>query len=401
MATINQCDVAIVGGGLAGSLIALALAKSRPDLKLRLIEGGDRLGGNHLWSFFGGDIDRADRWLLAPLVTHAWQRHQIRFPAHGRTIAQPYYSIESAQLDRVVRSQLSRETVMLGARVLDVGPTHVVLANGDTVAAGGVIDCRGPADTGFLDLGWQKFVGQELELAAPHDAPDPVIMDATVEQLDGYRFVYCLPFGERRMFVEDTYYSDTPDLDLDPLRRAPGANGDPLMPRIAEYAQHQGWQVDRVARSEVGALPVAMDGDFEGYWQSGGTGVAKGGMRAGLFHPLTGYSLPDAVRLAVRIDRASDLSGTGLHRLTHDHATEAWRTRGFYRMLTKMLFRAADPQERYRVMQRFYRLNPVLIGRFYAGQSNLLDKARILTGKPPVPIGRAIRAITAKRPGSA
>ena len=38
-------------------------------------------------------------------------------------------------------------------------------------------------------------------------------MDATVEQTDGYRFVYTLPLSERDLLVEDTYYSDTRALD--------------------------------------------------------------------------------------------------------------------------------------------------------------------------------------------
>ncbi|MFX8875712.1 lycopene cyclase family protein, partial [Acinetobacter baumannii] len=50
--TGHDCDIAILGGGLAGGLIALALAKARPDLSLRLIERGPTLGGNHVWSVF-------------------------------------------------------------------------------------------------------------------------------------------------------------------------------------------------------------------------------------------------------------------------------------------------------------------------------------------------------------
>jgi lycopene beta-cyclase len=62
-------------------------------------------------------------------------------------------------------------------------------------------------------------------------------------------------------------------------------------------------------------------------------------------------------------------------------------------MLDKMLFQAADPDQRYRVLERFYRLAPNLIRRFYAGQSTWADKLRIVSGKPPVPIGRAVAAI--------
>jgi lycopene beta-cyclase len=62
-------------------------------------------------------------------------------------------------------------------------------------------------------------------------------------------------------------------------------------------------------------------------------------------------------------------------------------------MLDAMLFRAAIPRQRYRVLERFYRLSPGLIERFYAGQSTLADKVRILSGKPPVPLWRAVGVI--------
>ena len=59
-----------------------------------------------------------------------------------------------------------------------------------------------------------------------------------------------------------------------------------------------------------------------------------------------------------------------------------------------VLVRAADPPERYRVIQRFYRMRPNLVRRFYAGQSTFADQARILSGKQPVPAGRALLALT-------
>jgi lycopene beta-cyclase len=43
-------------------------------------------------------------------------------------------------------------------------------------------------------------------------------------------------------------------------------------------------------------------------------------------------------------------------------------------------------------MQRFYRLPASLIAHFYAGRLNWKDKARLLTGKPPVPVGQAFIA---------
>ena len=68
----------------------------------------------------------------------------------------------------------------------------------------------------------------------------------------------------------------------------------------------------------------------------------------------------------------------------------AWDARGFYRLLDRMLFRAAEPAERYKVLERFYGLDagadrPLLRRR----DRPLLDKLRILSGRPPVPLGRA------------
>ena len=381
MASTHHCDVAIVGGGLAGGLLALALHARHPDMDVRLIDAAASVGGNHRWSFFGSDVAAEHRPLLAPLVVDAWAGYDVAFPAHARTIGQPYYSITSERLDRVVRETLPSGALMLERRVLAASPQAVVLADGDRVE-GSVIDARGTADLSTLHCAWQKFVGRELVLEAPHGAERPVIMDATVEQRDGYRFVYALPTAADRMFVEDTYYSETRTLDQ---RTVTG--------RLLAYADAKGWAVAEQGECETGVLPIVLGGDFEAYWRSGGARLAKVGMRAGLFHPTTGYSLPDAVRTAHLLADGRDFGADALHEATYAHARGCWNARGFYRVLDRMLFRAAEPGERYRVLERFYRLGPGLIGRFYAGNSTMMDKARILSGKPPVPIGRAVRAL--------
>jgi lycopene beta-cyclase len=208
-------------------------------------------------------------------------------------------------------------------------------------------------------------------------------MDATVDQAEGYRFVYCLPFSPTEVFVEDTYYSDTPELDPSALTK-----------RIAAYAEQQGWNVTATARQESGVLPVLKGGDFDAFWPASDK-VARGGARAGLFHPLTSYSLPDAVRFAGWLARDATLDSS-LGQATRFLAKGHWQRGRFDRLLARMLFRAADPPERYRVLERFYRLPEPLIGRFYAGQSTLADRVRILAGKPPVSVRRAMATMMEK-----
>ncbi len=371
------CDIAIVGGGLAGGLAAYALSVRRPDLSVRLIDPAATFGGNHVWSFFTSDIAAADWWIVEPFIDHQWARYETRFPAHCRVFDSPYNAIRSQNYDRQLRHVLPATSPVRGAAI-EISQTEVYLSDQRRIIARGVFDGRGVADLDHLDFGWQKFVGQEYRTATPHGLTHPVVMDATVAQIDGYRFVYALPFAEDRIFIEDTYYSDGPDIDRDAM-----------IMRIRDYAATQGWALAELIHEEMGALPVTMGGDFDGYWRSGGD-AAKIGVRAALFHGTTGFSLPDAVRTAAMIAGLDDLSGAPIADAMHGFARRRWEEGSFYRLLDRMLFRAATPDTRYQVLQRFYGLAPALIARFYAGNTTFLDKARILSGKPPVPIARAM-----------
>jgi lycopene beta-cyclase len=232
-----------------------------------------------------------------------------------------------------------------------------------------------------LRLGYQNFLGQEVQLAHPHGMQVPTLMDATVEQLDGYRFVYVLPLSPDRLLIEDTYYSAQASVDPIQLRQ-----------RIARYAQAHGWTVAHTLREERGSLPIVLAGRFEAFYADGHA-VARSGLRAGLFHPVTGYSLPEAVRLADLIAGAADVGAEALQALLYRHRRALWRRQRFFRLLNRMLFLAAEPERRWRVLERFHRLPPALIQRFYAGAPTLADKVRLLTGKPPVAVLPAIKAM--------
>jgi lycopene beta-cyclase len=372
----------IAGGGLSGCLAALAMARARPEVPILLVEEGETFGGNHTWSFFDGDVDASDRWLLDGLVSHRWQGYYVAFPEHSRKLRSGYNSVRSEDLDRLVRERLRPDQYRLGTKIAAVRDNELLLLGGEKIRADGAIDARGAANLSMLDLGWQKFYGREYRFAAPHGVDRPVIMDATVDQSHDYRFVYCLPFSDTHMLVEDTYYSDTPELDTAKL----GA-------RLDEYVAQRRWVGGEIEREESGVLPVAIGGDFGGFWRVGGARVAKFGMRGGFFHPTTGYTFPDAVRTATMLTRQKDLTGSVLHNVFEAHAAQTWKKRDFYRALNTLLFRAAEPPQRYKVLERFYRLDQSLIARFYAGQSSMLDRVRILSGKPPVPIGKAMSAL--------
>jgi lycopene beta-cyclase len=381
----DDADLILVGGGLANGLIAWLLRQRRPEMRLLLLEAGPALGGNHTWSFHDTDLSPEQRRWIAPLVRWQWSGHEVRFPGLRRHLHGGYASIPSEQFDTVLRRNLG-DAVRLQIPVADVQPREVRLQDGRRLRAGAVIDGRGQPPIEHLDLGWQKFLGQVLQLAAPHGLAGPVLMDATVDQHDGYRFVYTLPLDERVVLVEDTVYADGAALDEDASRR-----------NIGEYARAQGWQLEAVLREERGVLPIALGGDPGALWCAA-RGVPRAGLAAALFHPTTGYSLPEAVRLAWHVAALPDLSAEAIFAAVRTHALGRWRDQAFFRLLNRMLFRAAEPARRRQVMQRFYGLPEPLVARFYAGRPTWGDRLRILAGKPPVPLGAALRAAVGARP---
>lgn len=377
----RQCDIAIVGGGLAGGLIAAAIARHRPEITLRLIESGKRLGGNHRWSWFETDLSPAARELLAPFRKREWDEgYDVGFPAHVRQLSTPYRSMASSDFDAALRRAMPWGSIRLSAPVENIDGGGVTLADGERISARAVIDCRGPVPSHHLTGGWQVFFGRHLRTGQPHGVARPVIMDATVPQPGAYRFVYVLPLGSHDLFVEDTCYADSAELDRSALSS-----------RIDAYCAQHGW-TGEILGWETGVLPVITGGDFAAFQAEHRIeDVARAGALAGFTHPLTSYSLPLAVEVALAVARDADLPSEQLAAMLEARARAHWRKTGFYRRLGAMLF-AAAPEQRYRLFERFYRLPQGLIERFYAGRSTRLDRARILCGRPPLRIRDAVGA---------
>jgi lycopene beta-cyclase len=374
-------DVIIAGGGLAGTLAAYRLCQLRPNVRLLLLEEGARLGGNHTWSFHDSDIAPEARAWIAPFIAHRWPQQQVRFPKYTRMLTLGYNTVFAESLHRTAVSMLG-ESVRFGAPVRAVEPHRVELANGEEMRGACVIDARGPGPVDGLALAYQKFVGLEVRFDRPHGQPYPIIMDATPAQRDGYRFVYTLPYADDRMLIEDTYYSDTPALGV------PG-----LEQHCEEYATARGWSIAEILRVEKGVLPVVLSGSAEAILAQKPAGVPAIGLRGGFFHHTTSYSFPFAVRSAEIIASAGPLTSETLDPLMQDWARRHWREQRFFRLLNRMLFWAAKPSGRYRVLERFYELGEPLIARFYGSNLTRADKARVLLGWPPVPVHRALRAI--------
>jgi len=383
-------DVVIVGGGLAGGLTALALHQARPNFRIAIIEAGKTFGGNHRWSWFASDLDKRGTALVEAFRKIDWgDGYDVSFPLLKRTLGTGYTSLSSADFHEGLSRLLPPEAMYLGRKATQITADAVTLDDGTNLEARLVVDARTFQPSAHLKGGWQVFMGRHIRLNHAHGVERPVIMDGDVDQVApygngaAYRFVYVLPLGAHDVFIEDTYYADEGRMD----RAA-------LSGRIDQYAAARGWNDGVPVGHEAGLLPVLTGGDFNAYLDEVRTdGVVAIGARGGFTHPLTSYTIPIAVDNAIVLADEADLPPRQMAALFEARARRHWRVTAYYRLLNRFLFFAADPERRVNVLQRFYGLRQGLIERFYAGRSPLRDKVRILSGKPPVSIRRAIAAM--------
>ena len=93
----KQFDCVIVGGGLAGGLIALALHRARPSMRIAVVEAGRTIGGTHRWSWFESDLSDEGQALLSGFRKTEWNDgYDVIFPDYRRTLATAYRSMASA-----------------------------------------------------------------------------------------------------------------------------------------------------------------------------------------------------------------------------------------------------------------------------------------------------------------
>ncbi len=386
----REYDYVLVGGGLQAGLIALAVRHYQPQASMLLIERGEALGGNHTWSFHQQDLPQPCQAWQAVIPKTRWDAYSVRFPNFSRQVPLAYCSIRSTDFATAVTRQLlgssaaSNNLQVANTRLLF--GTHVTSIDGNTVTTKchrafrgrTVIDCRGPqrrecdssSDIRVSRVGYQKFSGIEIELQ--HDWPDrhPVLMDACVDQACGFHFIYVLPFTPRRVLVEDTYFSDTPELDFSQSQR-----------QLRLYVQRvagRGWHI---SRQEHGCLPMPYSSTSEPFPVAINPHLLSGGYAGGWFHAATGYSYALATRFADAVGRSTpDTAAQAIAELRQTHHRRA----KFARQLNHLLFRLVTPASRWQIFRRLYRDLPSdCLGRFYAHEFTFQDAARMVLGMPP------------------
>jgi lycopene beta-cyclase len=364
MARGRRDGIVIAGGGLAGALAALAMARHRPDVPLMIVEEGETFGGEGVRTFTDAELGRDGAALIGPLAIERWQGFYVAFPGMSRNFGIEYSGFGAVDLHRALVELLDPKQYRLGVKVVAVREDALVLDGGEEIKAQGAIDARGAANLSTLDLLYEARLEREYFFKAPHRVDRPVLIDATVAQGEALRFMQCVPLGEDRLIVADVMISDRAQTD--------GEAG----ARLDAYVAARGWRAKGSEGDHGSARPLPAGGDFAAFWRQSGARVAKLGLRGGFVHPATGRTLSDAVANAMLLASQRDLEGAALHDLFEAEAKQAWRRREPLRAVVSALA-AAKPGERRAMVARLYGLPPATIARFHADRLGMVDRMRV------------------------
>ncbi len=366
MGRVRRQGVVIAGGGIAGCMAALALARLRPDVPLLIVEEEEKFGGDRRRLIFAAELDGADEnGLIGALGGEAWPGFYVAFPGFSRNLKTELLSFGPDALHDAMIATLKPDQYRLGTKVVAVRDDALVLDGGEEIKAEGAIDARGAANLSMLELLYESRLERDYRLSAPHRVDRPVLIDAHGGVAEGIGHMRCVPIDADRIAIADIRVSEL----AQPDENAAG--------RIEAYLALRGWTAAGIEAERSVSRPLPIGGDFASFWRIGGARVAKLGLRGGFVHPATGRATADAVRNGLALAAQNDFSGAALHDLFETRARTAWKKRAFLREINGAI--AGAPLDQRRAMsERLYALDPALIERFHADRLGMLDRRKLM-----------------------
>ena len=110
----------IAGGGLAGALAALAMARHRPDVPLMIVEEGETFGGEGVRAFTDAELGQNGAELIGPLAIERWPGFYVAFPGFSRNLGIAYAGFGAVDLHRALVELLEPRQYRLGVKVVAV-----------------------------------------------------------------------------------------------------------------------------------------------------------------------------------------------------------------------------------------------------------------------------------------
>lgn len=392
--SIEHTDIILAGAGLSGLTLALELAK-RPffsEKNILLLDRDEKIRNDRTWCFWAKENDS-----LPPVVHKTWsdchfyeekweKRLQIAPYRYHMVRGADYYAWAKGELSRSPNVRWEKADILgfdaaSGTVKTDVGEfrgehvfnsAFVKVGNGLVAVNGG----RGTGE-GLRDrtahrsqtMLLQHFKGWTIETSQKTFDPAVVtFMDYRLEQRGETRFVYVLPFDERRALVEFTVFSGCLCEEEEyraELRR--------YLTKVLGVAQF------RILDEEFGVIPMTD-------WplQPKGEGrVVNIGTAGGFVKASSGYAF-------VRTQRKTRafLDDWERHgRLNPTVLRSPWAFRQLDSIMLRVLDQGAVSGKDF-FARLFQRLPAPLVFRFLDEDTSLAETLRVLTAPPTWPFLR-------------
>lgn len=383
----GRYEYAILGAGCAGLSLCYYLLEQGVTEPILILDQKSEFADDRTWCFW--DVEPTPFSHRAIKRWNSWTLHTPGNTVEQRTTSHPYQCLTAADFYAAALEQIASHTnvtLRLGESAegyKEYAGETFVKASQSTYTARYVFDGRGlpPGSLVFEEARrratWvpQKFLGLRLRSREPVFDPERcTLMDFSVSQERGLRFVYVLPFSEREALVENVYLSEA-EISADGHRS-----------ELEDYlaAAYGLSSEDYVVDDEESGYIPMTDHTFP---RKLGDRTYSIGMLGGQTRPSTGYTFLRIQRYC-RALAESVVAGDSV-----PGRIEATR----YKLLDKIFLRfmKEHPEKCPGVYRRMFEgLPPDTLVRFITEKSSLLDDLRLVLAMPKAPFMRiAVRMV--------
>lgn len=366
--TIGAYDYIIVGGGLSGLLTAYRMSQ-HPVLRqcaVLMLESEEKNNNDRTWCYWEEGKGEWDH-----LLTQSWSKARVQSLDESCAIpleSYAYKMLRSEQWYASIHAELATWTTFERRRekviqCVEESFGATVITDQAQYRAGHVLSSvmglhRPPLPNSDRML-HQHFGGWFIRTEQAVFQPDEVVlMDFSVQQVDGVCFMYVLPMTTTTALVEFTVFGPQPW----------------QMPRYAQYMKDYIGQWNTpytIEEEEMGSIPMTVY-PFE---RNNGNAITYIGSAGGWTRPSTGYTFYNSCSYATQLVDA----------LAHRRRIPRYlspRHRFFDAVMLELI--GAQPHWGADFFMRIYRLHPIdRVFRFLDGRSAWWEEALIILKARP------------------
>ena len=349
--------ILLVGAGLTGSLVALALMKWRPDVEFVLIEQAQRFGGGPILPFFLSSVPLANGPLVDPLIVRKWSGYHVAGPGFNTMSAGRTAYLVPEQIHAEIVQTVPAHRCLLGRKAVSLDGGTVTLADGWLLRGSVVLDMRGDAERRQSGTAWRQTISRLLRFSEPHNLVRPILADATFPESEWTFLQYC-PVDPLTLLVQYIGYSHDPQMrSID--RIAVESEGGQLFEETVHIERLLG--DPSPASADGGIAPILAQASSAEIW-----------------NPILSSSVAGATRIAKMIADSPAMS----HEVLKTRIGNLFARSREYRHQCAFLIErlcSNDPSVRSSMLETLYDLDMETLGRFEASHASNEDLERLGT----------------------